>query len=112
MLAFPYQRVRQICDRILTHAGIENPRVVLITSSVQTALRCAEAGMGVTFLPESYLRLFPAREGTNLCYMEPEYKAEWSLVVVSPKGTDLLAPERAFIDLTRQLYRDCTTGGR
>ena len=55
VLSFPYQRVRQISDRILEKAGI-TPDIILTTSSVQTALRFAGVGLGVTFLR----RLYPA----------------------------------------------------
>lgn len=48
ILAHPYQRVRQISERILTHAGII-PDIFLVTSSVQTALRFAERTLASLF---------------------------------------------------------------
>ena len=104
VLSFPFQRVRQIGDRILRKAGIFEPRIVLTTSSVQTALRFAEAGMGVTFLPESYLKLFPCTHEPNLCYMEDRYGASWSFVVAYPKGAELSAPVQYFIQLAKESF--------
>ncbi|WP_409967361.1 LysR family transcriptional regulator [Bengtsoniella intestinalis] len=104
ILSFPYQRVRQVSDQILNKANITRPDILLTTSSVQTALRFAEMGMGVTFLPESYLKLFRCSESPNLCYMEPEYEAYWQFALAYPKKTTLTGPTKAFIEITKDIY--------
>lgn len=105
ILAFPHQRVRQISDIILENAGITSPDIVLTTSSVQTALRFAETGIGVTFLPESYLKLFVCVNEPNFCYMEEAYQAFWTFVLAYPKGTEISRPLEYFIELTKENYK-------
>lgn len=48
ILAYPSQRVRQVSDRILSMAGI-TPDITFMTSSVETAMRVASVGIGITF---------------------------------------------------------------
>jgi len=103
VLSFPYQRVRQISDRILTKAEII-PELILTTSSVQTALRFAGVGLGVTFLPESYIKLFRFTHEPVYCYMEDFYEAFWTFIVAYPKDVTLSGPAQTFIELTRQTY--------
>ncbi|MDO4267102.1 MAG: LysR family transcriptional regulator [Eubacteriales bacterium] len=100
VLSFPWQRVRQISDRILEKAGIE-PEIILTTSSVQTALRFAGVGLGVTFLPETYIQLFQNTYDPIFCYMEDIYEAGWTFVIAYPRGVSLSGPARAFVDLVR-----------
>ena len=103
VLSFPYQRVRQISDRILEKAGI-TPDIILTTSSVQTALRFAGVGLGVTFLPESYIQLFRCTHEPVFCYMDDDFEAYWTFVVVYPGDVTLSGPARAFIELTKEAY--------
>lgn len=102
ILAFPHQRVRQISDRILAKAGV-TPNIRLTSSSVQTALRFAGVGMGVTFLPESYINLFNMMGDPVFCYLEEEFEAYWTFVIVYPKEMHLTAPEKEFIRITRSI---------
>lgn len=104
VLSFPYQRVRQISDRILQNAGI-TPNIILTTSSVQTALRFAGVGLGVTFLPESYIKLFRCTHNPVFCYMEDRFEAYWTFVTVYPKDVTLSGPAKAFIQMTKASYR-------
>lgn len=103
VLSFPYQRVRQISDRILEKAGI-TPDIILTTSSVQTALRFAGVGLGVTFLPESYIQLFRCTHEPVFCYMDDAFEAYWTFVVVYSGDTPPSGPARAFIEMTRETY--------
>lgn len=56
------QKLRQVADEILIHAGLE-PEIRYTTKSMETAKRLTAAGMGITFLPHSYLTLFSGVEG-------------------------------------------------
>ena len=103
VLSHPYQRVRQISDRILEQAGIV-PKIRLETSSVQTALRFSGFDMGVTFMPESYISLFNIRKSTIFCYLEDAYHADWTLSLVYPKDNVLTAPLRLFVNLTNHHF--------
>lgn len=51
------QKLRQVADSILEQLSIK-PDIRCTTKSMETAKRLAAAGMGVTFLPHSYLNLF------------------------------------------------------
>lgn len=103
ILAHPYQRVRQISERILTHAGII-PDIFLVTSSVQTALRFCGENLGVTFLPESYLQLFRYSPNLRFCYMEDRFEAYWTFVLVLANEHLLSEPLRHFIRITQELF--------
>lgn len=103
VLAFPYQRVRQISDRILEHAGII-PNIRLISSSVQTALRFASVNLGITFAPESYLDLFQYSKDLQLCYMEKEYEAYWVFSLVYPDVDSNSIPIKEFTRITKSLF--------
>lgn len=103
ILARPEQRVRQISDRILAKAGIE-PNIRLVTSSVQTALRLSGYGLGITFMPESYIQLFNVRGDTMFCYLEDEYEAVWTFSIVYPEGVTLSTPARFFLNETERLF--------
>lgn len=103
ILARPEQRVRQISDRILAKAGIE-PNIRLVTSSVQTALCLSECGLGITFMPESYIPLFNVRKDTLFCYLEDEYEAVWTFSIVYPEGVALSTPARFFLNETKRLF--------
>lgn len=104
VLAFPYQRVRQISDRILRNAGITEPEIVLTTSSVQTALRFASAGMGITFLPESYIQLFRCAGNPVFCYMEDRFQASWTFVIAFSKSGIHSLPAKSFAEMTKNNY--------
>ncbi len=104
VLSFPYQRVRQISDRILKNAGI-TPDIILTTSSVQTALRFAGVGLGVTFLPESYIQLFRCTHAPVFCYMEDQFEAFWTFIIAYPRDTALSGPAQAFIRMTEETYQ-------
>ncbi len=103
ILSFPGQRVRQISNLILEKAGIE-PDVTLVTSSVQTALRFASVGLGMTLLPESYIQLFRCPREPFFCYLEDWYEAYWTFVIAYPKGNVLSTVVRNFIDTTKNLF--------
>ncbi|MDD3253599.1 MAG: LysR family transcriptional regulator [Lachnospiraceae bacterium] len=96
ILSFPWQRVRQITDRILRNAEI-TPEIVLTSSSVQTTLRFASAGMGITFLPESYIQLFRCEGDPVFCYMEDFYQAVWTFVIAYSKAGTYSLPAKAFV---------------
>lgn len=64
-------RLRVFAEQLFTDEGIE-PRVIQSHNSFETLIRLADSGMGVTFLPETYLEakenLFHFSIGENGCY--------------------------------------------
>lgn len=104
ILAFQNQRVRQITNRILSFAEIFEPNIILETSSVQTAVRFAAAGMGVTFMPESYIQLFNIPKSTIFCYLEPEFHAFWIFAMVYSESGLHSLPAKLFIEMAKQIF--------
>lgn len=103
ILAHPQQRVRQISDHILKKAEII-PNIRLETSSVQTALRFAEYGLGITFMPESYISLFNVSAHTLFCYLEDVFEASWTFCLVYPENGELSSPVRFLMEETKRLF--------
>lgn len=107
ILAYPVQRVRQITDRVLKLAGI-TPDISFITSSVETALRVASVGMGITMMPESYIQLFTCPVTPYFCHLEEKYQAYWTFVAAWPKDSELSGPGREFIRILKENYNGIT----
>lgn len=103
ILAHPQQRVRQISDRILRHAGIV-PKIRLETSSIQSALCFASNDLGITFAPESYIPLFNAQKELAYFYLEDKYEAFWTFCVVYPQNVTPSTPARFFLQETQRLF--------
>lgn len=90
------QKVRVVSDRILTAAGI-NPNICCTTKSMETSKRLVAAGMGVTFLPKSYLNLYSGEEGLVSYSLAPELHGEWKMVVAYRKNEKLSRGCREFL---------------
>ena len=103
ILAHPQQRVRQISDRILRHAGIV-PKIRLETSSIQSALCFASNDLGITFAPESYIPLFNAQKELAYFYLEDKYEAFWTFCVAYPQNVTPSTPARFFLQETQRLF--------
>lgn len=77
------QKLRQVADSILAQLSIK-PNIRYTTKNMETAKRLAAAGMGITFLPHSYLNLFSG-VGNLACYpLDPALQASWKLVTATP----------------------------
>lgn len=90
------QKLRQVTDSILKQIGI-NPDIRYTTKSMETAKRLAAAGMGVTFLPCSYLTLFSGTEGLACYPLDPALNPSWQLVLAYPNNLPLSRCAREFI---------------
>ncbi|MBS6646209.1 MAG: LysR family transcriptional regulator [Clostridiaceae bacterium] len=95
------QKLRQVADRILLKAQI-TPKIRYTTKSMETAKRLAAAGMGVTFLPGSYLDLFSGMEGIACYCLEESLEASWKLVVAYPKKDKLSKSVREFLRILKE----------
>ena len=104
VLSYPTQRVRQISDKILERAGVV-PDIAFMTSSVETALRVASVGIGVTFMPESYIKLFTCPVEPHYCRLEDEYNAYWTFVAAYPSLEELSKPAKEFVRILKENYR-------
>lgn len=101
------QKLRQVTDSILEQIGI-HPNIRYTTKSMETAKRLAAAGMGITFLPYSYLNLFSGTEGLACYPLDGELDASWRLVVAYPENH---APSRCAKEFIQHL-KQCFAGNR
>ena len=95
------QKLRQVADSILEQLSIR-PDIRCTTKSMETAKRLAAAGMGVTFLPHSYLNLFSGVDNLACYPLEPALQASWKLVIGYPDGRLLSRCSKEFIRYLKQ----------
>ncbi len=93
------QKLRQVTDSILGQIGI-TPKIRYTTKSMETAKRLTAAGMGITFLPYSYLNLFSGTEGLTCYPVDEKLDASWKLVIAYPENH---APSRCAKEFIRYL---------
>ena len=103
ILAYPSQRVRQISDKILDKAGI-TPNITFMTSSVETAMRVASVGIGITLMPQSYISLFTCPVTPYFCHLEEYYEAWWTFVAAYPKDSELSGPTAEMVKILQEIY--------
>lgn len=90
------QKLRVVTDSIMEQVGI-TPSVRYTTKSMETAKRLVAAGMGITFLPYSYLNLFSGTENLSCYPLDHKLNSSWKLVVAYPKNPGLSRCSREFI---------------
>lgn len=95
------QKLRLVADQILSHAGIK-PRIRCTTRSMETAKRLVAAGMGVTFLPGSYMTLYSGTEGLEAYPVDPALGGSWKLVVARRKRETLPRSSREFLRMMQE----------
>lgn len=74
------QKPRLVTDSILETIGI-SPVSSMTMRNIETTKRLAAAGMGVTFLPYSYLSLFSGSASLSSFALDQELQAHWKLSV-------------------------------
>ena len=95
------QKLRQVADSILSQLSIK-PNIRYTTKNMETAKRLAAAGMGITFLPHSYLNLFSGVENLACYPLDPTLNASWKLVIGYPDGRPLSRCAKEFIRFLKQ----------
>lgn len=95
------QKLRQVADSILNQLSIK-PNIRYTTKNMETAKRLAAAGMGITFLPQSYLNLFSGVENLACYPLDPSLKASWKLVIGYPDSRLLSRCSKEFIRFLKQ----------
>ena len=95
------QKLRQVADSILDQSGLR-PEIRYVTKSMETAKRLAAAGMGVTFLPYSYLTLYSGMEGLACYQLDEGLGASWELVAAYPKKGRLSRSAREFLRILKE----------
>ncbi len=95
------QKLRQVADSILNQLSIK-PTIRYTTKNMETAKRLAAAGMGITFLPQSYLNLFSGVENLACYPLDASLKASWKLVIGYPDSRLLSRCSKEFIRFLKQ----------
>jgi len=98
ILLRPEQRIRQISDNFFANIGFK-PDVLLETSSIETSIRLTEAGMGVSFVPES------SALSTSSKYIK-YYKIgnpilEWTTIIAYKENVHITKAAQAFMKTVR-----------
>ncbi len=94
------QKLRVVADQILIAAGIR-PNICCTTKSMETAKRLVAAGMGVTFLPGSYLTLYSGVEGLVSYPVDENLNATWKMVAAYRKNEKLSRGSREFLRILK-----------
>lgn len=95
------QRLRQISDNIFLNNGIK-PKILLETSSIETALRLSASGMGFSFVPESSV-LFSGLLNPPKYYTIGEPSFSWTLVIAYRQNSYRTRAVQAFANITKQV---------
>lgn len=95
------QRLRQIADNIFNNYSIK-PKILLETSSIETALRLSASGMGFSFVPESSV-IFSGLLNPPKYYTVGEPSFSWTLVIAYRQNSYRTKAVKAFADITKQV---------
>lgn len=98
------QKLRLVVDGILGCAGI-TPYIRCTTRSMETAKRLVAAGMGVTFLPYSYLTLYSGVEGLESYPLDTALGGSWKLVAAYLRKGNLSRSAQEFL----RMMKECLT---
>jgi DNA-binding transcriptional LysR family regulator len=104
ILLHPGQRLRQIADSMFMKAGIK-PKILLETSSIETALRLSATGMGFCFVPESSVR-FSDMINPPKYYSIGETGFSWTLVIAYKQNSYRTKAVKAFSQIAKQVVAD------
>lgn len=94
------QKLRLVVDGILERAGI-TPYIRCTTRSMETAKRLVAAGMGVTFLPYSYLTLYSGVEGLESYPLDTALGGSWKLVAAYLRNGTLSRGDQEFLRIMK-----------
>ena len=94
--------LRQCTDMIMERAGLVPEKIRFTTKSMETAKRLVSVGLGVTFLPHSYLELYSGAENLTYYPLEKSLEAYWEMIVSYPKQKPLMRASREFIRVLKR----------
>lgn len=98
-------RIREVSDLILQKANI-NPEIALTTRSFETARRLASQGCGVTFIPKTYIDIFPSICSPNYYTLDERYTPYWKLSIAVQKGAHLSNADSKFIEIIKENFKE------
>jgi DNA-binding transcriptional LysR family regulator len=97
------QKIRHVSDLILHKANI-NPIIALTTKSYETARRLACEGIGVTFVPLQYLKIFPGTYHPAYYYIDEKYSPYWTMCVAVQKNAYVSKAAQLFIQMVSEKF--------
>lgn len=96
------QRTREFSDKILSETKI-SPRKLIETRNIETALKMSAAGLGISFIPETY--------ALNCSYPKQPYlfsvgngNTKWTLAIAYRENGYLIKSAQKFIDIIVNCY--------
>ena len=95
------KKIGQISGNILGLANI-SPPVVLTTDNYVTAKRLASVGIGSTFLPQYYMKLFRDDYPSDCFSLDPKLKPYWVLGIGIKKGSYVSKASRILIKIAEE----------
>ena len=103
ILLHPNQRLRQIADALFTEANIK-PKILLETTSIETALRLSAAGMGFSFVPESSVRFAGLTNPPK--YYKLDHELNWKLVIAYRENAYKTKAVKAFAETAKKVVTE------
>lgn len=103
IMVYPGQRIRQVSEIILQKANI-NPNIVLTTKSYETARRLACQGLGVTFVPEQYSKIFTGSYQPDYYSIDEKYSPYWTFCVAVQKNAYISKASQMFIRMVSKKF--------
>ncbi len=97
------QRLRQIADSIFNKENFK-PKILLETASIETSLRLSAAGMGFSFVPESYVRFSGLSNPPK--YYTLSHDLNWTLVIAYREGAYRTKAVNAFAETAKRVIAE------
>lgn len=102
LLQHPGQSIRKLMDTVMEEVDFKPERTMLIRN-IETSVRLAAAGYGVTFVLESYAKHFVFTDNRPRYFSVGQKDSYTNVAVVYQKGMFLPEYMRAFIEIIRDL---------
>lgn len=104
IMSKPSRRMRQLFSAMLEKAGV-TPKSIVASDSIETCARLCGANMGITLLPESYIKQFHFSPQPIYRALEPEYNAQWQLVIAYNSEATLSRPAQEMCKVIHSYFR-------
>lgn len=98
------QRLRQIANGIFAKAGLK-PKILLETGNIETSVRLASAGVGLAFVPETFVA-YSAHPDSTRYFPVGEPPLIWTIGVAFQKDRYVTKAARAFVEVTKSVIKE------
>lgn len=98
----PGQQMHQVANELCKKAGFK-PKIILEMKSIEAAHALVASGLGVTFLPETLVKIGKMKEFPTYFSIEG-LKPTRTIVVAYRKGRYLSKAAQKFIDMTKEVF--------